>query len=402
VPEYSFSVKSPGNNSVDRRVSETFLLRNYIFFNQGSTNIPDRYVLLSKDQAKDFKEDQIEVLTLKKQSDRSEHEMLVYYNILNILGDRMQKNPESTIKLVGASKEGPEEAETMAYSIQTYLMNVFAIDASRIAVEGRYKPKIPSEQAGADEQIALLHQEDRRVSIESSSPVLLMEFQSGPDTHLKPVEFVSVQKDPLNSYASFNVDGADKAFDSWSIEIKDEKGIVQTFGPYTEDSVAIPEKSILGKRTSGDFTTTMVGTTKSGETLRKEAPNHLVLRSPSENEEGMKYSVIFEFNDSVVLAMYEKFLSEVLTPKIPKNGTVIIHGHTDIIGDAAYNQKLSLARANEVKGIIDKALTKTGRNDVTFKIFAFGEDLSLAPFGNELPEERFYNRTVIIDLIPEK
>jgi hypothetical protein len=62
-----------------------------VYFNNGSSEIPNRYVLLNKDQVKDFKEDQLEVL-LQNLSDRSKRQMTVYYNILNILGDRMQKN----------------------------------------------------------------------------------------------------------------------------------------------------------------------------------------------------------------------------------------------------------------------------------------------------------------------
>jgi len=63
---------------------------------------------------------------------------------------------------------------------------------------------------------------------------------------------------------------------------------------------------------------------------------------------------------------------------------------------------LSLARANDVKGIIEKALAKSNRTDVTFDVRGFGEDESLAPFDNKYPEERFYNRSVIIDIIPAK
>ncbi|MDP2159095.1 MAG: hypothetical protein Q8K02_01325, partial [Flavobacterium sp.] len=60
------------------------------------------------------------------------------------------------------------------------------------------------------------------------------------------------------------------------------------------------------------------------------------------------------------------------------------------------------ARANDVKQIMDKALTKLGRSDVTFKVTGNGENESLSPFDNKLPEERFYNRTVIIDIFPAK
>jgi hypothetical protein len=38
--------------------------------------------------------------------------------------------------------------------------------------------------------------------------------------------------------------------------------------------------------------------------------------------------------------------------------------------------------------------------DVTFETYEFGEDLTYAPLENDSPEERFYNRTVIIDIVP--
>lgn len=401
-PEVSFSVHSPENIPVERRVRETFPLRNYVFFNLGSTQIPNRYVLLRNDQVKDFKEDQLEVFAPKTLAGRSKRAMVVYYNVLNILGDRMGKNPASTIKLVGSSEKGPEDARAMSESIQTYLVNVFGISASRIAVEGLSKPKLPSEQKGGKLELDLLREGDRRVSIESTSPALLMEFQSGPDAPLKPVEFVEVQTAPLDSYVSFNVDGADEAFTSWSLEITDDKGKAQYFGPYTKESVSIPGKSILGTRPKGDFKVAMIGQTKSGKTARKETSVHMVLWTPDTNEQGIRYSVIFEFNESKAIRIYEKYLTDVVAAKIPRDATVIIHGYTDIVGEAAHNLELSRARADEVKDILQASLSKSGRTDVTFQVRAFGEDENMAPFDNKFPEERFYNRTVKIDIIPYK
>ncbi len=398
--EVQFSVNSPENIPVDRRVRETFPLRNYIFFNKGSNEIPDRYVLLSKDQVNDFKEDQLEVFAPKKLSGRSAREMIVYYNVINILGDRMGKNPSASITLVGSSQTGSEDGRAMAESVKKYLVDVFGIKASRINIEGRDKPKIPSEQPGGTVDLEMLREGDHRVSIESGSPALLMEFQTGPDAPLKPVEFVAVQEAPLDSYVSFTVEK--NKFSSWSLEIRDEKGALQSFGPYTQDKVSIAGKSILGTRPMGDYKVTMVGQTSAGKTLKKETDVHMVLWKPSVNEEGMRFSVIFEFNESKALKMYEKYLTDIVTPKIPKNATVIIHGHTDIIGDEANNLKLSAARANEVKSIIENALAVLKRTDVKFDVYGFGEDDKLSPFENKYPEERFYNRTVIIDIIPKK
>ncbi len=397
-----FSVNSPANVIADRRVRETFPLRNYVFFDQGSTAIPDRYVQLNKGQVKDFKEDQLEVFTPKTLAGRSDREMTVYYNVLNILGDRMDKNPTATITLVGSSENGPQEGIILAETIKTYLVNTFGIKASRINVEGRNKPILPAEQPGGTKELELLREDDRRVSIESSSAALLMEFQSGPEATLKPVEITAIQEAPLDSYVTFTAVGADKAYTSWSVNLTDDKGVVQNFGPFTQETVRIPGKSILGTRPKGIYLVTMLGTKENGKVETKETAVQMVLWTPAKAEEGQRYSVLYEFNDSKAIATYEKYLSEIVAPKIPTGGKVIIHGHTDIIGDETNNRNLSLARANDVKRIIESSLAKAGRKDVTFEVHGFGEDQTMTPFNNKFPEERFYNRTVIIDIIPGK
>ena len=402
VPEVKFTANAPKNVPVERRVRETFPLRNYVFFNEGSTEIPNRYVLLRKNQVKDFREDQLEVFAPKELSGRSKRQMTVYYNVLNILGDRMVKNPATTVTLSGSSMGGIQDGKAMAESTKLYLVDVFGIEASRITTEGRIKPVIPSEQPWGQLELTLLREGDRRVSIGSGSPELLMEFQSGPDAPLKPVEIVAVQEAPIDSYVTFNADGANEAFSSWSMRIADEQGKVQNFGPYIQETVSIPGKSILGTRPEGDYKVTMIGQLKDGKAIEKETSVHMVLWTPPVDEEMMRFSVLYEFNDSKAIMIYEKYLTDVVVPKIPKGGTAIIHGHTDIIGGEDINLKLSLARANDVKGILEKGLTKAGRNDVKFEVLGFGEDQDLAPFDNKYPEERFYNRTVIIDIIPKK
>lgn len=398
--EVQFNVNSPSNVPGESKITEIFPLRNYVFFNEESTDIPNRYVVLNKNQAKDFKENNLELYAPKNLSDRSKRQMTVYYNVLNILGERMQQNPSATITLVGSSNKGNTDGLTMAESVKSYLVNIFDINDSRITTKGQEKPNIPSEQPGGTLELVLLREGDRRVSIESNSPDLLMEFQSGPDAPLKPVQISNLQEAPIESYITFNNKGATEALSSWSLQIVDEQGKTQAFGPYTEDEVKIPGKSILGSRPEGDYTVKMIGQTKSGNIVEKETPVHMVLWTPAKTVEGMRYSIIYEFNTSKAIKMYEKYLTEVVTPKIPVGATVIIKGHTDIIGEEAYNQKLSLSRANDTRNIIENALAKSGRKDVKFDVSGFGENENSAPFENKTPEERFYNRTVIIDIIP--
>lgn len=399
--QVQFSVYAPKNIPGERNVREVFPLRNYVFYDLESNKIPSRYKLLQKEDAKNFNEDQIGGVTASvNPSGRSARQMTVYYNVINILGDRMVKNPSTTITLVGSSEKGSEDGVVMAESIKTYLVNVFGIKSARITTKGQLKPNIPSEQAGGTKELELLREGDRRVSIESNSPELLMEFQSGPDAPLKPLVFVTVQEAPIDSYVTIDATGAGEAYSSWSLETTDPDGQMKTFGPYTKEKVSIPGKNIMGTRAEGDYKVKMIGKTKSGKIEEKVTTTHMVLWTPSKTEEGLRYSIIFEFNKSKAIAMYEKYLKEVVTPKIPKNGIVIIHGHTDIIGEESYNLNLSLDRANEVKSIMENALSNSGRRDVKFEVHGFGEEESMSPFENKLPEERFYNRTVIIDIIP--
>ena len=402
VPEVTFAVNAPKNVPVELKVTEVFPVRNYVFFDAGSAEIPNRYVLLNKSQVNDFREDQLKSNKPKDMEGRSERQMVVYYNILNILGDRMAKNPSTTVTLVGSSREGSKDGREMAESVKEYLVNVFGISGSRITTKGQVKPAIPSEQPGGINELVLLREGDRRVSIESTSPELLMEFQSGPDASLKPVVLTSSQVAPVESYVTFENKGATEAYKTWRLEIKDEKGTVQNFGPYSVDSVAIPTKSILGTRPAGDYKVKMVADTKAGRIEEKESSVHMVLWTPPQTKDGMRYSILYEFNKSKANDMYEKYLTEIITPKIPLNGTVILQGHTDIIGGEENNKELSIARANDVKGILDKSLAKAGRSDVKYQVNGFGEDEKSAPFENKYPEERFYNRTVIIDIIPVK
>ena len=399
-PQVQFSVYAPKNIPGERSVRETFPLRNYVFYDLESNQIPSRYKLLKKEEAKDFNENQIGITPSVNSTGRSARQMTVYYNVLNILGDRMVKNPSTEITLVGSSEKGSDDGVLMAESIKTYLVNVFGINSKRINVKGQTKPNVPSEQPGGTKELELLREGDRRVSIESKSPELLMEFQSGPDAPLKPLEFVAVQEAPIDSYVTVDAAGSGAAYSSWSLETTDPDGKVKTFGPYTQEQVKIPSKSIMGTRTEGDYKVKMIGQTKSGKMDSKESTTHMVLWTPSKTDEGLRYSNLFEFNKSKATAIYDKYLTEVVTPKIPKNGIVIIHGHTDIIGEESYNLNLSLDRANEVKSIIEGALSQAGRKDVKFEVNGLGEDESVSPFENKFPEERFCNRTVIIDIIP--
>lgn len=401
-PKVKFTVEAPRNAKAAPIVKETFPIRNYVFFDLGSTAIPQRYVLLKKEEVKNFKEDKLEAQASTNVSGRSNRQMNAYYNILNILGIRMLNNPSTTIILVGYSEKGPKDGREMAESIKNYLTVTFGISATRITIKGKTIPAGISEQSGDKTELVLRRQGDRRVTIESNSPVLLMEFRNGPETPLKPVKIKTIQKAPLESYITFNVEDEEEAFTSWSLQTEDEQGNILNFGPFTEAEVSIPTTDILDTIPEGDYKITMTGQTKNDLTVKRESSAHIVLWTPAETVETMRYSVIYEFNKSKAINIYEKYLIEVVAPKVPEGATIIIKGYTDIIGGEDINQKLSLARANNVKSILERGLWKSGRKNFKFEVSGLGENEKTAPFNNKYPEQRSYNRTVIIDIIPLK
>ncbi|MDB5111352.1 MAG: outer membrane protein OmpA [Mucilaginibacter sp.] len=396
--EVSFVVRAPKNVPLKRQVSETLPLLNSIFFNEGSTEIPTRYAILTKDQASGFKEEQLQNEQTQNMTGRSGRQLNIYYNILNILGDRMRSNPAITITLNGASTQGLQDGKAFAESVKQYLVSVFGISGSRITTTSRIKPINPSEQPGGNKELTLLRAEDRRVDIESTSPGLLMEVGGGM---MNSVQFLATQVDPLDSHVVFQVDSASELLKSWSINVTDENGTVQHYGPFTRNQESVSGASILGNNPTGDYKIEMVGETNNGLTVKKQGTVHLI-RQEQALEKGYRYSIVFDFDRSKTIASYDKFLTVIVSPLITDGSTVIIHGHTDIIGDAEYNQKLSDSRAQQTQKIIEKALSKAGKNNVKFETFGFGEDLSHSPFENNLPEERFYNRTVVIDIITVK
>ncbi|PWA04214.1 hypothetical protein [Flavobacterium psychrotolerans] len=95
--------------------------------------------------------------------------------------------------------------------------------------------------------------------------------------------------------------------------------------------------------------------------------------------------------------IYEKYLTAIITAKIPIEGTVIINGHNNTIGEQ--NQNLSLVSANEVKTIIEKILLKSGRTDVIFEVNTFDKDLKIFSYDNLFQKDRYYNQTVVINIV---
>lgn len=387
-----FVVRAPLSVPVKRTINEAFPLRNYIFFDKESSNIPSRYITLKPVEAKKFNPEQIDKTEAKNQVGRSARQMKAYYNILNILGYRMIENPKASITLTGASAgDGEALGKEYAESVKKYLVTAFGINESRIVTKGRNQPVNASELPGGKNYLTLLREGDRRVDIVTS-----------PSNLLEPLQIVVEQADPIDSRILFNLESDETvSVKSWNIDVVDEKGVTQHYGPFTNKQQSISGNTILGNNAKGTYKLILTGETTDGKIIKKESDIRLV-RNEEPKEEALRFSILFDFDQSNTVANYERFLKEDVAPHIANNGTVIIHGHTDIVGGTKYNMELSERRAEDVRQILKKAVDAAGKTGVRFEVLSFGMDEKNAPFENNSPEERFYNRTVIIDIVQPK
>jgi len=391
--DVQFSVRAPDIVISQYKIQETFPLRNYVFFEEGSSEFSDRYVTLTPSQAADFREEQLQDALPSEPRGRSLRQMVVYHNLLNIIGDRMRRNPTVTITLNGMSMQGPALGRARAESVKRYLVDVFGIDASRIVTAGIEEP--PEGHTSGPEELAQLRAGNQRVEIESQSPEMLVQIGED-DFMLKPVQLKG--ESPGKDSVVFHAVGAERLA-SWSLEITDDQGATRRFGPYTRNRETLPAVMLLGEHSWRAYTAVLVGQTRDGDSVRKEAPFHL-----SRKNEGIhqttRFAILFDFDHATAVSSYQKFLAEIVTSQIPDSSTVYIRGRTDVVGLFDHNFKLSEGRAEGVQNALQVSVSASGKRDVSYQSSWTGEDTTQAPFENTFPEERCYNRTVIIDIIP--
>lgn len=398
--DIQFSVKAPKWITQLRRVQEVLPLRNSIFFNEGSTEIPVRYNQISEQAAQRFSEANVVQDSPDDLGEgRSARQMAVYHQILNITGDRLRINPKSTIYLVGSSDNNPAEGKKMAANVKNYLVSKFHIDSSRITLEGRSLPLIPSEQKGGVRELDLLHQGDRRVDIISNATSLMEPVGNRKNRDLVAFDLISTPKDPLENQVVFTNKAAGIVLEKWNLSLTNEQGEIQQYGPFIKDVAVINGNKILSNANFGNYKVLMTGTLKDGSVLKKESTLNLQKAVGNVNENGYRFSILYEFDQAKSIGTYEQFLTKVVGPYLTDRASVTIHGHTDMIGEEAYNQKLSEERAQGTQKILENYLKGFPGRKVTFESTGYGEQEVFAPFDNNLPEERFYNRCVIIDIV---
>ncbi len=108
-------------------------------------------------------------------------------------------------------------------------------------------------------------------------------------------------------------------------------------------------------------------------------------------------NITFATGSAAIAAGFYPVLEDVarVLNKYPKT-VMMVEGHTDDVGDDAYNQRLSESRANSVKSF----LLEQGVDARRINTIGYGEYSPLVP--NDSPEQRQQNRRVELKILPIK
>jgi outer membrane protein OmpA-like peptidoglycan-associated protein len=348
-------------------------LVNYVFFDDTSAVIPARYTLLDKAQAADFILKDLE----------GTGTLPIYYHILNVIGKRMQLYPESGITLTGCAsggeneKDKPQLPKQRAEVLKNYLTDVWGIDAKRITFKSRTLPEVASNVKNEDGLA-----ENRRVEITSKSWELL-DVLSFNDT----LRQLSSPIIALNAEAK-----ADNGIASWRItatqDRKKLKEFIGTSSPAGEKLLwDLREDPNSVPKLSEPVNITMDITDKDGRTEVIKCQPIRIKQLYDQKERIETFSlIIFGFNMSSVNEANQRII-DLIKSRIAKNSIVTVTGFTDRTGAAEYNQKLSDRRAKEIGKLLNvREERSTGKG---------GSELL---YDNNLPEGRFYSRTVRVTI----
>jgi outer membrane protein OmpA-like peptidoglycan-associated protein len=354
----------------------------FVFFDGNSSELPKKYVRYLKEAGSIDEEFE----NFNNRFYRSDM-MKVYYDLLNILGDRLKKKESIKITLTGCNDNNGPEANNMelsykrALTVRDYLHENWEIDTSRMEIKVRNLPEL------ATNSIDTLagRQENRRVEITSSDPTLL-----DPLLVYDTLSVCSLQK------IRFQMDAvADAGYQSSRLEATQGRRQLKSYASDGKDSESfmwnIAEEPGSMPNAEQDMEYRFVVTDKrgvsddDGSAIPVEYVSVRKKRAEKVKDKQVDtYRLIsFDFNSTGVGNNNSKIINEYINPYLTANSRISAIGYTDRLGGADVNQRLSDGRAKSVAGAL-----KTG------KVTSLGVGARKPLYNNETPEGRFYNRTV--------
>ncbi len=372
-------VLKDGRETEGVRVSvETIVEKNvvpllpYIFFEPMTASIPARYALLPHTEG--FATEQ---LNRKDVLD-------VYRNVLNIVGQRLQRKPEATVVLTGTNSGEGEERKNTALSeqraemVRRYLIDNWGIAAERIRVRAGNLPQRPSNSS-----LSGGIEENRRVEISSDDASILA-----------PVflqDTVRVANPPIIRFYPDVISEAGVA--DWQITISQgerfRKTLANSSEPprYIDWNIEQDKDALISADAPMQYSFQVrdlaEGVTETGQ-------GSIVFQvqqageSAGDHSEVTRYSlIVFDYDGADLTTLHRSVLATI-RETLPPNASISVVGMTDELGDAEYNRQLSERRAKVIASALQLPASVA---------IGMGEQSDIS---SETPEGRFYSRRVDI------
>lgn len=313
----------------------------------------------------------------------------VHREVMNILGQRLRARPASRIRLVGNADPTTEAndcdlARRRAEAVRDYLVGTWGIDASRI--EATTGPGCIPERV-TRQQSEDGYSENRRVEVVTDDLELLAPVGRKRFNETRGITPPRLLFDPAGSSRQF-VQG-------WRIAVR--SGGTQLFadsGSGNPTSIVRELNAVQAEQMSGgtsvDVELTLYGIR--GVVERAVASIPVQKDTVATEYERLTLTLFDVASDKVGPVAEAQIRSFVNT--VPAGSTVRVRGFADLLGNAKFNQELSMKRAAAVCTVL--------RNTMQRRISLSCDEVSTGyPPGIEsyaTPEERFLSRTVQIEV----
>jgi outer membrane protein OmpA-like peptidoglycan-associated protein len=363
----------------------------YIFFDSASARLPERYVKLATPESRErFSLDSLPAI----------NPVDIHWQILNVVGRRMQENPKVTLTITGTASgdEATEEGGTRlgmarAEAVANYLASVWRIAPSRVATAF-----VPRSASSSSEDSQEGRQENRRAELRFSDDIIL-----------RPVvihRLATIASPPAVRFMREIV--ADTTVAEWYVTVvQGGKELLRFDGSGGQGTLEQQKQwSLADMRVNHDMTPIryrlyvrdVIGQEVIAEGAFKVAERTTIRPRDSSDREVVQYSIVgFPYNSADLLPRHLQQLDE-LARTITEQSDVQIAGYTDRIGDPDRNRQLSLGRAKAVQEAIRAARARLGLTPVpAMTVLGLGSEREV--FNNLLPEGRFLSRMVQITVI---
>ena len=380
IPAVIASVRSQPLEMRETVVTQTYPLLPYIFFDSASTSLRSQYV--GSDDVASFNEFQLPKQTLP-----------IYYRMLDIVGARMKKNPRSVLTVTGTtdgieastSDQRIKLALARAESVVAYMQQRWGLSENRFVVRTTERPVLFS-----NEDYAQGIEENRRVELSANDGIVL-----DPVVHTRFNEYVPVQ--PHHDFAVIVRNPSQSR--TWSLNVNHrERRIGERAGgeaPPAQISFDLTQEMT-------DKLGPMIGATDTLDAVleiaqREGSPVNATTRFPvvktvSNFEVSRLSLIVFDFDRADISEQNKEMMRRVVQSSSSEGSVASIVGSTDRLGELQHNMTLSTDRAQSVERFVRLIAPSLRISEVK------GVGPAVLPYSNELPEGRFYCRTVSLTI----